>query len=186
MILTRNLAARGIVVQPLANDPKEQVSIDLRVGELFQRSGEPDWLHVPEIVEIHPGSSVLIQTAESIRMPNDAFGLLATKGSTGAKGIVTANTKLDPLFDGNLNIPVFNVSGRPVKLKKGQPFCSISFWTTEAPIVGNTTRNAIKLQPREVSKFWDFLSRNAPHIITALVSFAGAIAAAIITVKYGS
>lgn len=119
-------------------------------------------------------------------MPNDAFGLLATKGSVGAKGIVTANTKLDPLFDGNLNIPVFNVSGRKVRLKKGQAFCSISFWTTEAPIVGSATRNAIKLQPREVNKFLDFLSRNAPHIITALISLAGAIGAALITVKYGS
>lgn len=186
IILIRNLSARGIIAQPLANDPKEQVSIDLRVGELFQRSGEPDWLHVPPELEIHPGSAVLIQTAESIRMPNDAFGLLATKGSVGAKGIVTANTKLDPLFDGTLNIPVFNVSGRMVKLKKGQAFCSISFWTTEAPIVGNVARNAIKLQPREVSKVVDFFSRNAPHIITALVSFAGAIIAAIITVKYGS
>lgn len=186
MILTKNLPTRGIDVQPIANDPKEQVSIDLRVGSLFQKSGEPDWLHVPDEIELHPGSAVLIQTVESIRMPNDAFGLLATKGSVGAKGIVTANTKLDPLFDGYLNIPVFNVSGRAVKLKKGQAFCSISFWTTEAPIVGNATRNAIKLQPREVNKIVDFLSKNVPHIITAVVSFAGAIIAAIITVKYGS
>ncbi len=185
MILTRNLPTRGIAIEPFANDPKEQVSVDLRVGALYQRSGEPDWLHVEDLVEIHPGSSVLIQTAESIRMPNDAFGLLATKGSIGAKGIVTANTKLDPLFDGTLNIPVFNVGGRPVKLRKGQAFCSISFWITESPVVGNTTRNAIKIQPREVSRTKDFLYRNAPHIITALVSFAGAIAAAIITVKFG-
>lgn len=186
MILTTNLTARGISIAPLAGDPKEQVSVDLAVGDMFQRSGDPDWLHIADSIDIHPRSCVLIRTAESIRMPNNAFGLLATKGSIGAKGIVTANTKLDPLFDGHLNIPVFNVSGRKVQLKKGQRFCSISFWETESPIVGTATRNAIKLQPREVSKLRDFLDRNAPHIITAVVSLASAIFAAIITVKYGT
>jgi deoxycytidine triphosphate deaminase len=186
MILTTNLHTRGVVIAPFNVDPKEQVSVDLTVGSMYQRSGDPDWLHIGDEIVIHPGSCVLVQTAEVIRMPNDIFGLLATKGSIGAKGIVTANTKLDPLFDGNLNIPVFNVSGRKVQIKAGQRFCSISFWEIESPIVGSSTRNAIKLQPREIGKARDFLERNAPHIITAAVSLIGAIVAALITVSYGS
>lgn len=66
MILTRNLPARGIAIEPFANDPKEQVSVDLRVGALYQRGGGPDWLHVEGRVEIHPGSFVLIQTGARI------------------------------------------------------------------------------------------------------------------------
>lgn len=182
LILTNNLKTRGIEVAPFNGDPKEQVSVDLTVGTLYQKSGDPDWLHVNEGLTIHPGTCVIIQTAETIKMPNNAFGLLATKGSIGAKGIVTANTKLDPLFDGHLNIPVFNVGGRKVELRKGQPFCSISFWETESPIVGSTTRNAIKVQPRTTSKMKDFLDRNAAHIITASISLLGAIGAALITV----
>lgn len=115
-------------------------------------------------------------------MPNNVFGLLATKGSLGAKGAITANTKLDPLFDGHLNIPVFNAGDRKIEMRKGQPFCSISFWNTESPVMGNTTRNAIKVQPRTTSKLEDFLDRNFAHIITASVSLAGAIGAALITV----
>lgn len=182
MILTNNLNVRGIEITPFNGDPKEQVSVDLTVGTLYQRSGDPDWLHVNEALIIHPGTCLIIQTAESIKMPNNAFGLLATKGSVGAKGVITANTKLDPLFDGNLNIPVFNVGDRKIELRKGQPYCSISFWTTESPVIGNTTRNAIKAQPRTTSKLKDFLDRNAAHIITAAVSLIGAIGAALITV----
>lgn len=181
MILVCNLKSRGIHIEPFNGDSKEQVSVDLTVGSLYQRSGDPDWLHVNEVLTIYPGSCVVVRTAETVKMPNNAFGLLATKGTIGAKGIVTANTKLDPLFDGNLNIPIFNVSGRKVELKKGQRFCSLSFWQTEAPIVGTSTRNAIKVQPRAVSKARDFIDRNAAHIITALVSLAGAIIAALIT-----
>lgn len=182
MILTNNLKARGIEIVPYKGDPKEQVSVDLTVGVLYQKSGDPDWLHVDEAISVHPGTCIIIQTAESIRMPNNAFGLLATKGGIGAKGIVTANTKLDPLFDGNLNIPVFNVGPRKVELRKGEAFCSISFWKTESPIFGTATRNAIKVQPRTTSKARDFLERNAANIITASVSFSGAVVAALITV----
>ncbi len=182
MILTNNLKVRGIEISPFNGDPKEQVSVDLTVGGLYQRSGDPDWLHVNEAITVHPGTCVIIQTAEAVKMPNNAFGLLATKGSTGAKGIITANTKLDPLFDGNLNIPVFNAGDRKIELKKGQSFCSISFWETESPIVGNSTRNAIKVQPRTTTKARDFFDRNAAHIITAGISLIGAIGAALITV----
>ncbi|WP_313239106.1 dCTP deaminase domain-containing protein [Stutzerimonas kunmingensis] len=182
MILVNNLSVRGIEITPFNGDPKEQVSVDLTVGAIYQRSGDPDWLHVNEFLTIHPGTCLIIQTAESVKMPNNAFGLLATKGSVGAKGVITANTKLDPLFHGNLNIPVFNVSDRKIELRKGQSFCSISFWVTESPVVGNTTRNAIKAQPRTTSKLRDFLDRNAAHLITATVSLVGAIGAALITV----
>jgi deoxycytidine triphosphate deaminase len=182
MILTNNLKIRGVEITPFNGDPKEQVSVDLTVGSLYQRSSDPDWLHVNEALTIHPGTCLIIQTAESIKMPNNAFGLLATKGSIGAKGAITANTKLDPLFDGNLNIPIFNAGDRKIELKKGQSFCSISFWTTESPVVGNTTRNAIKVQPRTTSKLKDFLDRNFVHIITASISLVGSIGAALITI----
>lgn len=183
MILVCNLKTRGIRIEPFNGDAKEQVSVDLTIGALYQQSGDPDWLHITETLTVHPGTCLVIQTSEVVKMPNNAFGLLASKGTMGAKGLVTANTKLDPLFDGHLNIPVFNVSGRKIELKRGQSFCSLSFWETEAPIVGTATRNAIKVQPRTVSKARDFLERNAAHIITATLSFAGAIAAALITVS---
>jgi deoxycytidine triphosphate deaminase len=185
MILAKNLKNRGVDIAPLENDTKEQVSVDLTIGEMYQRSGEPDWRNIEAEVVLHPRSCILIQTKEVLKMPNNVFGLLATKGGMAAKGVIIANTKLDPLFDGHLNIPVFNVSGRRVTLKKGQKFCSISFWNTESPVVGNTTRNAIKIQPRDGNPFVDFITHNAAHIITAAASITGSIVAAVITIKFG-
>ncbi|MCF7970103.1 MAG: hypothetical protein K9L22_02925 [Methylococcaceae bacterium] len=185
MILAKNLKNRGVIINPDNNDPKEQVSVDLSVGNLYQKSGDVNWRTITDSITINPSTCILIQTNEVLKMPNNVFGLLCTKGSIGAKGIIIANTKLDPLFDGNLNIPVYNVGNKKVTLQKGSKFCSISFWVTEQPIIGSSTRNAIRIQPREGSWISDFLSNNTPHIITGLVSVLSAIAAAIITVNYG-
>lgn len=172
MILVSNLKNRGVEIKSGKLDPEEQVSVDLAIGEMYQRSGYPDWLHIDETLVIPPGACVVVQTREKIRMPNNAFGPLSTKGGIGAKGILAANTKLDPLFDGHLNVPIFNVSRRKVELRKGDAFCSIAFWKTEGPVIGSATRNAIKPQPRTVSRFKDFVDQNFAHIVTALVAIA--------------
>lgn len=185
MILANNLINRGVEITPNQIDTKEQVSVDLTIGAMYQRSGEQDWRTIENEVTLQPGSCILVQTKEVLKMPNNVFGLLATKGSMAAKGIIIANTKLDPLFDGNLNIPIFNVSGRRVILKKDQKFCSISFWNTESPVIGTTTRNAIKIQPRDGNAVIDALMHNAAHIITGIASVLGSIIAALITIKYG-
>lgn len=185
MILAKDLKHRGVIIEPMDNDPKEQVSVDLTVGNLYQKSGGVDWININDSITINPGSCILVQTRESLSMPNNAFGLLSTKGSLGAKGIVIANTKLDPLFEGKLNIPVFNVGNKKVVLKRGSKYCSISFWPTEHPIKGRVTRHAIKIEPREGSKVIDFMSNNSPHIITGIASVISAVIAAIITVNYG-
>lgn len=186
MILSKNLHHRGVDISPINNDPKEQVSVDLTVGSMYQKSGDSDWKTLTESITIPPGTCLLIQTKEKIKMPNNVFGLLCTKGSMGAKGIVIANTKLDPLFDGNLNIPVYNVGNKKVILNKDTKFCSISFWQTESPITGSTARNAIKISPRDNNRIVDFLSNNVPHLITGLASIVAAVVAAFITVKFGS
>lgn len=184
MILNHNLEVRGIVIDPVPNFGKEKVSVDLSVGENYQRSGETDWLKVSDKIVIQPNSCIVIQTAESISMPNNIFGILTTKGSLGAKGIVSANTKLDPLFSGKLSIPVFNVSSRRVELNKGDSFCSMSFWETESPIIGEA-RNAIKLHVRSEKQALEWISNNTPHIVSGGLSLIGAIIAAIITVSLG-
>lgn len=185
MILANNLETRGIIIDPLDNDSEEQVSVDLSVGGMYQHSGDNEWRYLGDEITIRPGTCVLIQTNETLKMPNNAFGILHTKGSMGAKGVLVANTKLDPLFEGNLNIPVYNSGNRKVTLTKGQKFCSIAFWKTEGPVVGSKTRNAIRLQARDGSRVKDFFSHNMPHIITAVASVVSSVAAAFLTISFG-
>ncbi|NLQ17424.1 hypothetical protein HGG82_07265 [Marinomonas sp. M1K-6] len=185
MILNSNLNACGVRIRPEVVQSQEKVSVDLSVGSLYQRSGDTDWLKINKNIILQPGSCIIIETQESISMPNNVFGLLSTKGSIGSKGIVTANTKLDPLFVGKLRIPVFNVSGRKVELHIGQAFCSMSFWRTEAPIVGTETRTAIKTQPKTENWLKDYWGRYSAQILTGVFSILGSIIAAIITVTLG-
>ena len=186
LILAKDLKHRGVNITPYNNDPKEQVSVDLTVGDLYQKSGDIDWINIKDDITIHPGSCILLQTKEELNMPNNVFGLLSTKGRLGAKGVVVANTKLDPLFAGKLNIPVFNVGNKKVTLKKGSKYCSISFWPTEHPVKGLGTRSAINIEPRNGTKIGDFFSNNTPHFITGIFAVLAAVLAAIITIKTGT
>ncbi|MDO6514479.1 hypothetical protein [Neptuniibacter sp. 2_MG-2023] len=181
MILARNLKNRGVEIEPLDLDPKEQVSVDLTVGDHYQVSGEKEWRSLESEIVISPGSSLLIRTKETFNMPNNVFGLLSSKGSLAAKGIIVANTKIDPLFEGHLNIPVFNVSSKKLRMKKDSKYCSIAFWPTEHPVTGIKTIHAIKMQTKDSNAIADFFSNNIPHFITGILSVVGAVIAAIIT-----
>lgn len=180
MILNSNLGASKVRITPLVEQGKEKVSVDLSVGSLYRRSEDTDWLTINGSIVLQPNSCVIIQTKETINMPNDVFGFLSTRGSIGAKGIITANTKLDPLFNGELNIPVFNVSGRKVELKKGQAFCSMSFWRTEAPIVGEA-RHAINIQPVTEGRASSFWNRYSVQIVASVLTFIVSVAASLTT-----
>lgn len=175
MILASNLKNRGVIIDPIEFDPKEQVSVDLAIGNVYQVSGDVAWKEVKTGIKIDSGTCIIVQTKEKIKMPNNVFGLLSTKGSIGGKGLLIANTKIDPLFEGKPNIPLFNAGSKKIYLTSGQKICSVSFWKTEQAVVGNTTRNPIKIEPRKGSWLKDFWSSYAPHIITGFVSFISAV-----------
>lgn len=185
MILACNLKNRGVFIEPFDIDPKEQVSVDLTIGSLYKVGGETNWRTVKSKIKIDPGSCIIVQSKEEIRMPNNVFALLGTKGSLGGKGLIIANTKIDPLFEGKPNIPVFNAGNKKIELEAGKKFCSVSFLSTEQAIMGNTTRNPIKIQPSDNAWYIDFISTNAPHIITGFVAFISAVATVLITIKLG-
>lgn len=170
MILAKDLENRKIDIAPLCSDSVEQVSVDLSIGSMYKKAGDTDWRHITDKVVISPNSCLLICTEQTIKMPNNAFAFLSSKGSLGAKGILVANTKVDPLFEGKLHIPVFNVGNKKVSLSTKDKFCSLTFLTTEHPIIGNSTRNAVNIEPSDTSKFKDFFSNHTPHAITGVVS----------------
>lgn len=181
MILAKDLGNRKIDITPLCSDSDEQVSVDLSVGDMYKKAGDSDWRKMNDILTIPPNSCVLICTEQTIKMPNNAFAFLSSKGSLGAKGLVVANTKVDPLFEGKLHIPIFNVGNKKASIKVKDKFCSLTFLTTEHPIIGNSTRNAINIEPSETSKLKDFFSNNTPHIITGLVSIIMSVLTILLT-----
>ena len=181
MILSKNLQYRGVEISPLESDPKEQVSVDLAIGTHFQISGETNWRSIKDGILIKPKTCILIKTKERITMPNNVFGFLSTKGSLGAKGLIIANTKIDPLFDDNLNVPVFNAGIKHIEVKKGQKFCSISFLQTEQSVIGNKARVGLKIQPNENRVLIDLWRDYGAHIITGVVTIIVSIITIVMT-----
>jgi dCTP deaminase len=95
------------------------------------------------------------------------FGHIVPKVSLLQRGIANTPTKIDPGYNGALLITTFNHGSRAVKLKVGQPFCSMFIMRVEGD-VKPYARNGKDLEG-EPRPDWrrsvrDFLDRNAVPI----------------------
>lgn len=115
-----------------------QVSVDLRLGRKFTRFREPpaylSAIHVDHSLwksadlwehteagefRLMPGGFVLAQTLERVSIPHDLVGLVEGRSSWARVGIsihVTA-PKIDPGFDAQITLEMFNFGKIPVDLR---------------------------------------------------------------------
>ncbi|QKZ15094.1 dCTP deaminase domain-containing protein [Spirosoma sp. KUDC1026] len=108
-------------------------SLDLSVGNkfLFQDSGK--YYIMPEDgVYIEPFSAILIETEQRICLPLNVFGIVIGKGHQIYQGTFISSGKINPGFQGKLNIGLYNGSRKKILIKKGQPLCSCVFFQMES------------------------------------------------------
>ena len=158
------------------------VSYDLRIGSRYRdyRDMEPRTLQPDGFIEIPPRSAVIIRTQEHVHFPGCMFGHIVPKVSLLQRGIANTPTKIDPGYNGALLITTFNHGSRAVKLKVGQPFCSM-FVMRAVGDVRPYARQGKDLEG-EPRPDWrravrDFLDRNAAAIqgLHGLVTIALAL-----------
>jgi deoxycytidine triphosphate deaminase len=176
VILKRNFSARGIIVENAQVQPDEHVTIDLSVGNRFQVAGKSEWYELRREHRLRPGHCILVKTRERITLPDDIFGILCSKGSLSARGLIVSNTKVDPLFGDELNIPIFNSGRTTISISVGMAFCSICFHTLEQRVPRDVYRRAVTQQPPKRRKR-DFFVDHWPGIVSGIV---GAIAAGLL------
>lgn len=108
------------------------VGYDIRVGNWYSRSREAKKTEIKEndYFEIRPKETVFIISLEMINMPQNktVSAIITSKVSITAKGIVHDCTTIDPDWKGNLLIVLHNFSNSKIKLKYGQPICTIVFF----------------------------------------------------------
>ncbi|MDC0834757.1 hypothetical protein POG22_17355 [Geitlerinema sp. CS-897] len=112
---------------------------DLRVGEFGKKLIERK--HLVDIgqkqsVFIKPGDTALIATLESIKMPKDGSisALILSKVSQVSRGLSNVSTKIDPGWsEGELLVPVQNLSRETIKLKYKEKFCTVVFIKNVSP-----------------------------------------------------
>lgn len=191
VILKAHYEARGIRIEPRAPDsadPKELVAYDLRVGKSYQEPGDATIRDFPKPTYVlKPGRCIVVYTLENIAVSHDLLGILCSKASLTAQGLLVANTKIDPGFNDILKISVFNAGSSPITIEQNKPFCSIVFHTLEHRVPTGVSRRPPVIQGEKRSRFsrwWDNVSSSPLFIALAPVipSFIGSIIIAYLTV----
>jgi hypothetical protein len=141
---------------------------------------------MPMALILGSNDCVRIDTEEEIRTPVAVFGQICSRASLTQEGLVVANLKIDPNFQGRLNITVFNTSRHVISIAKEASFCSLFFFTMENQINANSPVRVppdakILTRPR----FREMLVRAIPYAITFGASVSASLLAAYIFLLVG-
>lgn len=138
--LRKMMAEGSIVVEPLEPFQIQPASIDLRLGSSFLRIDENSLeslsldkelpyvrIEKDEIV-IPPHSFLLATTVEYIRIPPNVTAFVEGRSSIGRMGLFIQNAGwVDPGFEGNITLELFNANRLPLRLASGRRICQIVF-----------------------------------------------------------
>jgi len=77
-------------------------------------------LYSLEDITLEPGQGHTTRTGIALALPVGYVGLVADRSSMAKKGIKTAGGVIDAGYRGEIHIVLWNISGTPVHLKKGE------------------------------------------------------------------
>lgn len=134
------LRSGELVVDPLEDYCIQPASIDLRLGSRFLKvdENESDTIHLDrpiryiemtmEQIVIPPGSFMLASTLEYIRLPGNVTAFVEGRSSIGRIGLFVENAGwVDPGFEGELTLELFNANRQPIRLQAGRRICQLVF-----------------------------------------------------------
>ena len=140
------LKSGELVVEPLEENSIQPASIDLRLGSHYLKVDENDFdtirLDRPiryvevsrEEIVIPPLSFMLATTMEYIRLPNNVTAFVEGRSSIGRIGLFVQNAGwVDPGFEGELTLELFNANRQPIILQSGRRVCQLVFAQMDRP-----------------------------------------------------
>ncbi len=151
--LKKYLADGTIIVDPIEDYQVQPASIDMRLGDHFLTVDE----HAMGIISmdepikyrdisrdeiiIPPKSFILATTMEYIKLPDNMTAFVEGRSSIGRMGLFIQNAGwVDPGFEGEITLEIFNANSLPIKLKAGRRICQLVFaemdQTTDNPYRG--------------------------------------------------
>lgn len=174
VIIRDNFAARGIVVGGATQaTPADLVTCDISVGGEFRYSDEDTFEKISKELVLQPKTAVVVRTAERVTVPDGVFGVVCSKGSLAAAGLVVANTKIDPMFDDHLLVPVFNSGASAVKLTPGMAFASLYFIDLERKSFAVVQRKVYFPTKGKRPRWYFFRKHGVQIFIAAITLVAG-------------
>lgn len=103
---------------------------------------------ITDYYKIRPGEFLLGSTIEYIKLPNDIVGILYGKSSLGRIGLIIHATAglIDSGFHGNITLELFNLSDRPIILRKWMRIAQLVFEVTSGSESSYAERPSSKYQ----------------------------------------
>ena len=83
-------------------------------------------LRINDGIQLEPGQQKLAATLERIELSEKILGILHIRSSLAREGIIASLALVDPGFNGQLTISLYNSGDRPVRIKKGERFIQLS------------------------------------------------------------
>ncbi len=116
----------------------ENFSIEISLGDGWNENysdANVGLIKVDEYITVAGRSSIVVEIAEEIRVPNNRYGIVLPTGSLFlAQGLLIASAKVEPAFYGKLKLRLFNTTDKKIKLDKGRKLGSVIFFSTESTI----------------------------------------------------
>jgi dCTP deaminase len=155
---------------------------DLRVGDKYRdhRDNGATELRPGQSFPLLPGEAVIIQALEEVHFPNSVFGQIVPKVLLLQVGISNTSSKVDPGYDGPLQITVFNLGKRSHTFQHGAPFCGLYILRVDTSNVRPYRGKSKQMEGTRRGGIWrqmrDFIQRNA-GIISSVALLLSVVAA---------
>ncbi|MDH4122356.1 MAG: dCTP deaminase [Deltaproteobacteria bacterium] len=137
----RELLKSGkLVMDPIEDHQIQPASIDLRLGTHFLRVDDhamdtirmDEPIHYIEMeqeeIVIPPFSFLLATSMEYMKLPHNVTAFVEGRSSIGRIGLFVENAGwVDPGFEGNLTLELYNANRLPIRLQSGRRVCQLVF-----------------------------------------------------------
>ncbi len=116
---------KDIVINPYKDENLTGIGYDLRVGIIQPLSKISDFNEDDDYYYIPPYSYCIVISKEFVWLSHKLAATLHARGTLAAKGLYTNSTNIDPNFNGQLIMSVFNVSEKPIKIGKNEHYITM-------------------------------------------------------------
>jgi deoxycytidine triphosphate deaminase len=119
------------LISPFDDNLLRPAGYDLTVGHNYSKLGKIEPLNEGKDLEIAPYQVAVIETYETLNLPEFLIGRWNIRVKLAYKGLLwVGGAQVDPGFRGHLCCPVYNLSTEPVRLHFREELASIDFVTT--------------------------------------------------------
>ena len=134
------LESKELLIDPLDKSCIQPASVDLKLGKQFiiikhwgadilDFNSKPNYHSIEADEFLVPSHSfVLATTVECLRLPHDLTAFVEGRSSVGRMGLFIQNAGwVDPGFEGQLTLELYNANSLPIRLHSGRRICQIVF-----------------------------------------------------------